>query len=123
MICSLGIALSGAYVTEEKLKEFIDAGVDRIYVSLNGSTKEINEKTRDGYELAINTLELLKKIGFNKQTLINWVMHVSNSDDFPGMISLAEKYELAGMVILGFKPDSSHELKRLSDGRADKEGG
>jgi radical SAM additional 4Fe4S-binding domain len=38
-------------------------------------------------------------------------MHVSNSDDFPGMISLAEKYELAGMVILGFKPDSSHELK------------
>lgn len=53
------IALSGAYVTEEKLREFIDAGVTRIFVSLNGSTKEVNEKTRDGYELAIRTLELV----------------------------------------------------------------
>ena len=78
------IALSGAYVTGEKLREFSDAGVTRIFVSLNGSTKEVNEKTRDGYELAIRTLELLHNIGWEK-TVINWVMHECNADDFPNI--------------------------------------
>lgn len=103
------IALSGAYVTEEKLREFIDAGVTRIFVSLNGSTKEVNEKTRDGYELAIRTLELLQEIGWEK-TVINWVMHECNADDFPNMISLAERYGAEILVVMAFKPDSSHQL-------------
>jgi hydroxymethylpyrimidine pyrophosphatase-like HAD family hydrolase len=34
--------------TKEKLNEWIQAGVGGIFVSLNGSTKELNEKTRDG---------------------------------------------------------------------------
>lgn len=103
------IALSGAYVTEEKLREFIDAGVSRIFVSLNGSTKEINERTRDGYELAINTLELLRKIGWER-TVINWVMHECNADDFPEMIKLAERYGVEILMVMAFKPDSSHQL-------------
>ena len=49
------IALSGAYVTEEKLREFIDAGVTRIFVSLNGSTKEVNEKTLDDMRFPFET--------------------------------------------------------------------
>ena len=104
------IALSGAYVTEEKLREFIDAGVDNIFVSLNGSTKEINEKTRDGYELAINTLELLQKLAF-PHVFINWVMHAYNAEDFPNMLALAEKYGVYGLAVMAFKPDSAHELK------------
>lgn len=104
------IALSGAYVTEAKLHELIDAGVTRIYVSLNGSTKEINGKTRDGYELAVNTLELLSKIGF-RDVYINWVMHECNADDFPEMLKLAEKYGVSHLVVMAFKPDSSHQLR------------
>ncbi|MBR0400737.1 MAG: radical SAM protein [Mogibacterium sp.] len=103
------IALSGAYVTERRLNEFIDAGVSRIFVSLNGSTREINEKTRDGYELAINTLELLQAMNYSK-TVINWVMHECNADDFPEMIRLAERYGASRLVVMVFKPDSSHQL-------------
>ena len=103
------IALSGAYVTEAKLQEFIDAGVSRIFVSLNGSTKEVNEKTRDGYELAIHTLEMLRDMGWER-TVINWVMHEYNADDFPNMISLAEEYKVAAIAVMAFKPDSSHQL-------------
>lgn len=109
------IALSGIYVTEEKLREFMDAGVTRIYVSLNGSTKEINEKTRDGYQLAINTLQLLKDMGWEK-TVINWVMHEYNADDFPEMLKLAERYNVKALVVLGFKPDSAHQLSSYPTG-------
>ena len=104
------VALSGAYVTREKLEELIDAGVTGIFVSLNGSTEEVNSLTRDAYGLAIHTLELLKDIGF-KNRYINWVMHSCNADDFPNMIRLAEKYEVYCLAVLSFKPDSSHELK------------
>lgn len=103
------IALSGAYVTEDRLNEFIDAGVTRIFVSLNGSTKEVNEKTRDGYELAVNTLDLLRKIGF-RNVFINWVMHEYNAADFPNMIKLAEDYGVSHLVVMAFKPDSSHQI-------------
>ena len=103
------IALSGVYVTEKKLGEFIDAGVTRIFVSLNGSTKAVNEKTRDGYELAISTLEMLRDMEW-ENTVINWVMHEYNADDFPNMIALAERYNVSTLVILSFKPDSAHQL-------------
>ena len=109
------IALSGAYVTEEKIRGFIDDGVSNIFVSLNGSTKEINEKTRDGYELAIRTLALLQKIGF-PNTMINWVMHGYNADDFPGMLALAERYGVKCLIVLAFKPDSAHALASYPTG-------
>ena len=104
------VALSGVYVTGKKLDELMECGVTGIFVSLNGSTKEINEKTRDGYIPAIQTLELLRKVRF-PYTIINWVMHACNADDFPAMISLAENYEVFGLTVIAFKPDSSHEMK------------
>jgi len=104
------IALSGSYINWKRLDELIESGVTGIFVSLNGSTKEINEKTRDGYDLAIQTLELLQKIKF-PCTVINWVMHSCNAEDFPAMISLAEKHEAFGLTVIAFKPDSSHEMK------------
>ena len=109
------IALSGIYVTEEKLREFMDAGVTRIFVSLNGSTREINGKTRDGYQLAINTLQMLKGMAWDKTT-INWVMHECNADDFPEMIRLAERYNVRALAVLGFKPDSAHQLSSYPTG-------
>ena len=107
---SSNVALSGALVTEEKLREMIEKGVGCIFVSLNGSTRQINEMTRDGYDLAVNTLRLLKDIGFPR-TFINWVMHSSNAADLPAMAKLAEDYGVCTLAVLAFKPDSAHELK------------
>lgn len=103
------IALSGAYVNRTFLKEIIDAGADMIFVSLNGSTEEINRKSRDGFKMAVYTLELLKEFNF-PNTVINFVMQRSNADDIPSMISLAERYGVQQLTILGFKPDSSYQL-------------
>ena len=106
------IAVSGYGVTRKKIQELLDAGLDHIYVSLNGSTEGINKKTRDGYTLAISTLQLLKDMSF-EYVYINWVMHECNADDFSEMIRLAENYNVKELVVMVFKPDSSHQLPNV----------
>ena len=105
-------AFSGVFFTQEVFDKLMEAGLDEICISLNGSSEAVNALTRDGYHEAITALELLHKNGYNNTT-INWVMHSSNVDDFPNMIKLAEKYEVTGLSIIGVKPDSAHELKTL----------
>ena len=104
------VALSGAYVTEDTLRSLIEAGTDEIYISLNGSTEEVNAQTRDGYALAIQALSLLRELSF-PETHVNWVMHSLNAEDFAEMLRLCERYQVKSLVILAFKPDSAHELK------------
>ena len=103
------IAVSGYGINKEKLEELIRAGVHNICVSLNGSTEEINRRTRDGYELAVGTLSLLKELDF-PNTVINWVMHNNNADDFPQLVRLAEQYKVSEIAVMVFKPDASHQL-------------
>lgn len=106
---SVNVALSGAKFDQSVFDKLIEAGVTEIFISLNGSTAEINSISRDGYDLAIKALELLKKNAF-QQTTINWVMHSSNADDFENLLQIAEKYEVRNIAILGLKPDSKHML-------------
>lgn len=106
------IAVSGWGIDRDSIRRLWDAGIGEICVSLNGSTKEINEKTRDGYELAIRALELLDDMKFPRTT-INWVMHSWNADDFPEMLTLAQKYHVQGLAVMMFKPDASHQLPSI----------
>ena len=103
------VALSGALCNRETLRGMIGAGVDCIYVSLNGSTEEINRKTRDGYALAVRALGLLQEMKF-PAVYINWVMHRCNADDFPQMLALAERYGVRCLVVMGFKPDAHNQI-------------
>lgn len=106
------ISISGAMATKERLLKLIEEGVDEIFVSLNGSTEEINSKTRDGYDLAVNAIKILHEIGFENRN-INWVMHSYNADNFPEMLKLAEKYSMKNLAVLVFKPDSKHQLNSM----------
>ena len=99
------VAFSGTGLDRKKLREVIDAGAKEIYISLNGSTEAVNALSRDGYEAAIRALSLLKDEGFS-ETGINWVMHRSNSKDFPEMIALGERFQVKRLIILSLKPDS-----------------
>jgi pyrroloquinoline quinone biosynthesis protein E len=103
------VALSGYGFDREVLSQLIDAGVGGIFISLNGSTEEINRHSRDGYELAINALEVLRDAGF-PDYYINWVAHRSNVMDFPDLLSLAGAYRVPAVVVMAFKPDSRHAL-------------
>lgn len=103
------VALSGFAFTQNAYERMLEAGVGGIFISLNGSTKEINSLTRDGYDLAISALDLLQKNQF-QNTSINWVMHANNANDFPNVVALAEKFDVANLIIIGVKPDSKHAL-------------
>lgn len=107
---SPNIAISGWGFTELVLNNLIQNGINYIFVSLNGSTEKINSFSRNGYNLAINALEILAKSNFNK-TIINWVMQSNNSDDFINIIKLAEKYNVKAVVVMAIKPDSNGNLK------------
>lgn len=106
---SVNVALSGVGFDRETLQKLINAGVTGIFISLNGSTEEINSISRDGYAFAIRALKLLQESSF-PNTTINWVMHSSNADDFPNVVKLAEDYGVRCITILGLKPDSRHTL-------------
>ena len=108
----VNVALSGYLFSQEVFDSLLEAGVSGIYISLNGSTKEVNTLSRDGFDLAISALELLQKNHYSNTT-INWVMHSSNSDDFNNILVLAEKYDVANLTIMALKPDSKHTLSTL----------
>lgn len=75
------------------------AGVGGIFVSLNGSTKKIGSKNRDGYELTIHVLELLRDMAFDG-VHSNWVMHSNNADDFANRITLCETYKVSALSVM-----------------------
>lgn len=106
------VALSGAGFERKELEDMKKAGIHEICISLNGPTDEINAMSRQGFDLAIKALELLKEDGF-QNTCINWVMHRSNADYLEDMAKLAEEYCVKELVIMVFKPDSEHERKGL----------
>lgn len=106
------IAISGYGASRERLRRLIDCGVSRIFVSLNGSTEEINSLSRDGYELAVDALRTLQEMHYGK-TFINWVMHSHNTADFPNLIRLAETYGAAAVAVMVFKPDAAYQRKSM----------
>ena len=55
--------------------------LDALYISLNGSTEEVNQKSRDGFKAAKRMLFEAKKRGI--KTRINWVARRDNVEDFP----------------------------------------
>lgn len=112
---TVNVALSGYKFDKNVLQKLKQAGTSGIFISLNGSTKEINELTRDGYDLAINALECLKECAYENVN-VNWVMHSNNCGDFANMISLVEKYNVKNLVVLSFKPDSNQKLLTFPSG-------
>ena len=105
-------AFSGWEFTPEYLTLLKRHGISSISISLNGSTKEINALSRDGYVYAIRALSILSQAKYNR-TIINWVMHSNNSDDFCEMLRLAEQYNVYMINIISFKPDRNNELNTV----------
>lgn len=104
------IAVSGWGLDAVKLQELKNAGTGEIYVSLNGSGPEVNGRSRQGYELALNALRLLQA---DRQTdyYLNWVARNDNAADFPELVRLAQSLDVKGIVVLESKPDANYTLQ------------
>ena len=106
------IAISGCNFDSETFEKLRDAGLSKIFVSLNAPTERLNSESRDGYHYAIAALELLKESDFS-EVYINWVMHRNAVGALPEMIELAQKYNVKAIVILAPKPTSQYELNTM----------
>lgn len=81
--------LSGLGLTQQILDQLDQKRVN-ISISLNGSTREINQLSRDGFEVSMKAIEKLSTTSL--QWGINWVARHDNVSNFPQIVMLAVKY-------------------------------
>lgn len=110
------MATSGCGLTKEYLKDIQSAGIGSLWISLNGSSEEINQQSREGFREAIYALKLLQKTSLIYG--INWVARQDNAYDFPNIVKLAKQYGVKYINILGLKPDSQMEVTSYVSGKA-----
>ena len=80
-------------------------------VSLNGSTKSVNDLSREGYEISMTAIKMLSSQ--KKRFGINWVARHNNIFDFKNILDLAKKYAVGFIYITNEKLTSyASSLKR-----------
>ena len=99
------IATSVYDCSMSRVKSLQKAGLNYFFVSLNGSTKEIHEKTRCGFNDALAAIKNAKMNGLS--CFVNWVACESNADDFPNMISLCKEFGADALYVLKKQADFS----------------
>jgi len=92
---------SSGYGLTEEIIDYIKIGYMQFYVSLNGSTENVNRNSREGYNYAINAIKMLKER--NAPFLVNWVARHDNVYDFPDLVQLAMNYQAKAVSIIGNK--------------------
>jgi pyrroloquinoline quinone biosynthesis protein E len=113
------IAISGWGASPSRLQELKNAGLTRVFVSLNGSTETINRRSREGFSLAMSALDNLKEVKFSN-TIINWVAHAESVPDFRNMLKLCERHGVPCLFVLGVKPDAAGKMDTAPDARQTK---
>lgn len=84
------MALNGTLITEKVAQQLVDAGIQRISVSLDGSSAETHDRFRQvegAFEGTLRGIDLLKKVGMEFQ--INTTITKTNLDQIPKIQQLA----------------------------------
>lgn len=91
---------SGYGVTDEIMKLW-NFDKHKLCLSLNGSTKEINGRTRQGYDITLETMGRLSSL--KKNYGVNWVAWHDNLIDFTDLIRLCETYHVGYLFVTSGK--------------------
>lgn len=99
---SVSITTSGYNLNEKLILELIKRGINHIQISLNGSKKEIDELSRDGFDYGMSAIKLLNKskISFG----INTVVSQDNINDLQNIFDIGKKYNADNINLLRYKP-------------------
>ena len=95
------LSSSGFGLNDDFCKEIIDAGISKVYISLNGSTEKIHNKSRNSFAIAVNAIKTFKK--HNIFCGINWVARKDNFKDFKELYSLSTSIKVDQIVVLANK--------------------
>ncbi len=94
---------SGSNMDAQTIQKLKESKIDIIYLSLNGSTKQINELSRDGYDTVMNAMSVFKTASISFR--VNWVARADNLLDFPRLIELCKEKGAEGIDVLSNKPN------------------
>ena len=105
------ITTSGAGMDAELMVALIEAGLNHVQISLNGSTAQVYSCSRGGFE---HGLEALKVAGKSSMSYgVNWVARMDNIDDFPAFVELAKSHQAQNLNILRYKPSTKRNTAVL----------
>ena len=82
-----------------------------ILLSMNGSTKEIHELSRDNFTLTFNAMKILMNYGVKYG--VNWVSRHDNIEDLESLIHLAQDYKASFVNIVVAFGATSIDKRRL----------
>lgn len=88
--------------------DFIKKNKIHFSISLNGSKKEINNLSRDNFELTISAIEYLKNN--NIEYSINWVCRKDNVRDFENLISFSRENKASYINIIKNKINNKYYI-------------
>lgn len=110
---SVNVFSSGYGLTEKTIQLLKKSDNIHFYISLNGSTKEVNDLSREGYETSIEAINLLvnSKVEFG----INWVARHDNIFDFPNMLLFCKDNNISFLSIISNKQTGQGDLKASLD--------
>lgn len=86
---SINCFSSGYGLTEEIIESIKNTPALSFFISMNGSTKEINNLSRQGYEVSLESIHKLQDHGVKFG--INWVARRDNLDDFENMLHFCKR--------------------------------
>ena len=85
---------SGIGLTERRLRDLDDAGLDHVQLSLQGINADMADRIggyKGGFDRKMHVAELIAEIGF--PLTLNAVMHRANLDDLPATIEMAQRLQ------------------------------
>ncbi len=104
------LATNGTLLTPEIVKRLIDVGIQRVSISIDGSSAETHDTfraERGAFEGALRGIELLKNQGLDFQ--INTTITKRNLDEIPGIYDLAIKLGASALHIFLLVPTGRGE--------------
>ena len=112
---------SGIGLTEDKLSQLDEVGLDHIQLSLQGITAELADRIggyKGGFDRKMHVAERIAAVGF--PLTLNAVMHRHNLDDLPATIALAERLgarrvEVACVQFHGWAEANRGQLQPTAD--------
>lgn len=101
---SVNIVTSGFGLSKNKITSILEAGVSRIFISLDSTNEDINAISREGYSQTIRAIKLLSKIAPTKSA-INFCVGHENIGDFLSIADLARQLKIPLVCLLQRKPN------------------
>lgn len=92
---------TSGYGVSEEIIQIWDFEKHRLCLSLNGSTKEMNSMTRQGFDI---TIDVMKKLSVLKKNYgINWVARHDNLKGLRDLLTFCEKYSVKYLYVTSEK--------------------